>query len=174
MARTEIELNPVSHLTLDAIGKPGQRTFYIQGRTEDQTITILIEKVQAQTMAIGIEQFLGEVAGRFPDLPAPTADYAEEEMRIQPPVDPLFRAGDLALAYDTDTDRMVLVVREAQMEGQDPEKTGVVRFWCTRSQMLALSHWALDVASRGRPACPYCGEPMDDDHICPKKNGHKH
>ena len=27
----EIELNPVSHITADAIGPPGKRVFYLQG-----------------------------------------------------------------------------------------------------------------------------------------------
>ena len=31
MAPTEIDLNPVSHITTDAIGQPGKRVFYIQG-----------------------------------------------------------------------------------------------------------------------------------------------
>ena len=31
MPRSELDLNPVQHITSDAIGQPGQRVFYIQG-----------------------------------------------------------------------------------------------------------------------------------------------
>ena len=96
-------------------------------------------------------------------------------MRITPPVDPLFRVGEMGLGYDEEHDMVVLVAREMLAEGQDAEESGVVRFWCTRSQVRALGHWGLEVANRGRPICPQCGEPMDPaGHFCPKKNGHKH
>lgn len=55
MPRIEMDLNPVLHITADAIGQPGQRVFYIQGRTEDSVVTVIVEKVQIQTLALGIE-----------------------------------------------------------------------------------------------------------------------
>ena len=175
MPSTEIDLQPVSHVTTDAIGQPGKRVFYIQGWQDERTVTLIIEKVQIQSLAVGLEQFLTEVHEKFPDLPEASADYEEERMRISPPVDPVFRVGELGLGYDSEHDLVVLVMRETVAEGQDPEEAGVVRFWCTRSQLRAMCHWGMEVASRGRPFCPQCGEPMDPaGHFCPKKNGHKH
>jgi uncharacterized repeat protein (TIGR03847 family) len=175
MPPTEIELNPITHITADAIGQPGKRVFYVQAWQDQRTVTLIIEKIQLQSLAVGIEQFLGEVDEKFPELPEAKADYVEAMMRISPPVDPLFRAGEFGLGFDADRDMLVLVVRELLPEGQDPTEAGVVRMWCTRSQLRALAHWGLDVVSRGRPLCPQCGEPMDPEgHFCPKKNGHKH
>ena len=34
MSRSELDLNPVQHITSDAIGQPGQRVFYLQGWRE--------------------------------------------------------------------------------------------------------------------------------------------
>jgi uncharacterized repeat protein (TIGR03847 family) len=175
MAGTEIDLQPVSHITTDALGQPGKRIFYIQGWQGERTVTLIIEKVQIQSLAVGLEQFLTEVQEKFPDLPEASADYDEENMHINPPVDPIFRVGELGLGYDSEHDLVVLVTREVVAEGQDPEEGGVVRFWCTRSQLRAMCRWGMEVASRGRPVCPQCGEPMDPaGHFCPKKNGHKH
>lgn len=178
MPRIEIDLNPVTHITTDAIGQPGQRVFYIQGRTEDRVVTIIVEKVQIQTLALGVEDFLAELNQRYPDLQPVSPDYDEAAMQIQPPVDPLFRVGELGLAYDADHDLAVLVAREVltgENEGEDPEDASVVRFWCTRSQLYAMGRWGLEVSGRGRPVCPYCGQPMDPSgHFCPKRNGHKH
>jgi uncharacterized repeat protein (TIGR03847 family) len=69
----------------------------------------------------------------------------------------------------------VLITRELLPEDQDPEQASSIRFWCTRSQLRAMCHWGMEVASRGRPSCPQCGQPMDPEgHFCPKKNGHQH
>jgi uncharacterized repeat protein (TIGR03847 family) len=175
MPQTDIDLHPVTHITADAIGQPGKRVFYIQGWQEERTVTLIIEKIQLQTLAIGLEQFLAEIHEKFPNLPEAVAEYQEEKMRIHPPVDPLFRVGEIGLGYDAENDLLVLVVRELLSEGQEPSEAGAVRFWCTRSQLRAMAHWGMEVASRGRPLCPQCGEPMDPEgHFCPKKNGHKH
>jgi uncharacterized repeat protein (TIGR03847 family) len=175
MPATEIDLRPVSHITTDAIGQPGKRVFYIQGWQDERTITVIVEKIQIQSLAVGLEQFLAEIQEKFPDLPEASADYNEEKMRIHPPVDPVFRVGELGLGYDAEEDLAVLITREVTPEGDDPQETGVIRFWCTRSQLRAMCHWGMEIASRGRPLCPQCGQPMDPEgHFCPKKNGHQH
>ncbi len=96
-------------------------------------------------------------------------------MHIHLPVEPLFRAGEIGLGYDSSRDLAVIIVRELLPEDQDPESASVVRFWCSRPQLRALAHWGAEVVSRGRPICPQCGQPIDPEgHFCPKKNGHKH
>jgi uncharacterized repeat protein (TIGR03847 family) len=174
MPRQEIDLRPVTHIMTDAIGPPGKRVFYIQGWENDRTITLIVEKIQIQSLAVGAERFLAEIKEKFPDLPEASPDYVEEKMHIHPPVDPLFRVGEIGLGYDADNDLVVLVARELLEEGQDPEEGAVVRFWCSRAQLRAMCNWGVEVASRGRPICPQCGEPMDPEgHFCPKKNGHQ-
>ena len=175
MAPLDIELRPVTHITTDAIGQPGKRVFYIQGWQDERTVTLIIEKVQIQSLAIGLEQFLVEVAEKYPDLPDASADFDEEKMHIQPPVDPLFRVGEIGLGYDIDQDLVVLVAHELLAEGSEAEEASVVRYWCTRSQLRAMCRWGIEVAAQGRPLCPQCGQPMDPaGHFCPKRNGHKH
>jgi len=191
MPRIDFELNPVSHITTDAIGQPGKRVFYIQGQKGDQVITLIVEKVQIQTLALGVEEFLSEINKRFPDSPEASGEFEEGLMRIYPPVDPLFRVGELALAYDSDQDMAILIAKEVNNNEESPspeenldpieeseeseDEGNAVRFWCTRSQLLAMCRWGLEVSGRGRPVCPYCGQPMDPSgHFCPKRNGHKH
>lgn len=175
MPATEVDLRPVTHITTDAIGQPGKRVFYIQGWQAERTITVIIEKIQIQSLAVGLEQFLAELQEKFRGLSEASADYEEEMMRIHPPVDPLFRVGELGLGYDSDNDLAVLITKELIPEEQDPESASVVRFWCSRSQLRAMCHWGMEVSSRGRPLCPQCGQPMEPEgHFCPKKNGHQH
>ena len=177
MPRSEQDLNPVQHITADAIGKPGQRVFYLQAwrETDIQPVTVIIEKIQLQTLATGLEQMLSEIAQRNPALSWPSVEYDEDKMHITPPVDPLFRAGEMGLGYDAEQDQIVILVREIVAEGGDPEEASVVRFWCSRQQAGWLAGWGKEIVNRGRPICPQCGQPMEPEgHFCPKKNGHKH
>ena len=177
MPRLDLDLNPVQRITVDAIGQPGQRVFYLQGwrEADAQPVTVILEKVQLQTLAAGLEQMLTEIARQNPDLAQSSAEYDEEKLRITPPVDPLFRAGEMGLGYDAEHDQIVILAREVVLEDGDPVEASVVRFWCNRQQARWLAAWATEVVNRGRPICPQCGQPMEPEgHFCPKKNGHKH
>ena len=177
MPRSELDLNPVQHITADAIGKPGQRVFYLQGWREAdiQPVTVIIEKAQLQTLASGLEQLLTEISQQNSALSESSRQYEEDKMRITPPVDPLFRAGEMGLGYDAEHDQIVILVREILLEGGEAEEASVVRFWCSRDQAGRLAAWSAEVANRGRQTCPQCGQLMEPEgHFCPKKNGHKH
>ena len=170
-----IELRPVGHITTDAIGPSGKRIFYIQAWKDDRTITLSCEKTQIQSLAVGVEQFLADVNTKYADLPDASAEYDEDQMHVHPPLEPMFRIGQLGLGYDPDADLVALELRE-QLEGEDrkADEQTVVRLWCTRSQIRALANWGLEIAARGRPLCPQCGQPMDPEgHFCAKKNGHR-
>jgi uncharacterized repeat protein (TIGR03847 family) len=177
MSHSEINLNPLEHITADAIGQPGSRIFYLQGwRSSDpQPVTIIIEKIQLQSLVEGMDQILDEIARQRPELDLPAAGYDPDKMRITPPLDPLFRAGEIGMGYDVDRDRVVILAREIVPEGGDRQEAAEVRFWCTRLQLRHLADWSKEVIRQGRPICPQCGQPMEPEgHFCPKKNGHKH
>jgi uncharacterized repeat protein (TIGR03847 family) len=101
MSPLEFELKPVLKITTDAIGEPGQRVFYLQAKSEDQLLTLIVEKQQMQSLAIGVEQFLQDLQTSHPELPQASLDYIENEMFIEQPVEPVFRVGQLGLGYDS-------------------------------------------------------------------------
>lgn len=176
MPQTTIDLNPVTHITVDAIGQPGERVFYLQGKTSDQVITLLVEKFQIQTLALAIENLMSELREKTPNLPEASPDYEEEEMTLTPPLDPLYRVGELSLGYETSQDLMIIIAKKVPMEitGTDEDEPSEVRFWCTRSQLWALGRWSIELASRGRPVWPSTGEPiLPPGEFSPKNNGHK-
>ena len=171
----DYDLRPVDQITTDAIGPPGKRVFYLQARKGDDLVTLIIEKAQVQSLAVGVEEFLDDLAERRPDLEAADDSYLEADMKLDKPIDPAFRVGQLGIGYDEDADMMVLVAREIQLEDSQVENPAVARFWCSRSQIRSLCAWGLEVAQRGRPICGNCGQPIDPGgHFCPKRNGHKH
>jgi len=171
MPRIEIELAPVDYITSDAIGPPGQRVFYIQGKKDLQVVTLILEKFQLQSLSIGVENFLSEISERFPDLPAVSREYSPEDMQITPPVEPLFRVANIELGFNLDDDLAILVIHELLPETAE-EEAGIVRYCCTRSQLRALGAWGANVVAGGRPICSQCGEPEEPaGHFCAKKNG---
>jgi len=176
MSRISIDLNPIIHITVDAIGQPGERVFYLQGRNADQVITLLVEKFQIQTLALAIENLMVELREKSPDLVEASPDFEEEAMTLDPPLDPLFRVGEINLGYDPQKDLLILIAKEILIDTPESEeqKPSEVRFWCTRSQLWALSRWGIELASRGRPVWPSTGEPiLPPGEFSPKNNGHK-
>lgn len=173
MPKIDLSLNPVNHITVDAIGKPGNRVFYIQGKKGDETVSLIIEKIQLQTLILGIKDFLEEISNRFNKITPDEVDYKEADMQIKPPIDPLFRVGDMGLAYDEENDIVCIIAKETPADAPESE-SGVVRYWCSRGQLVTIASWAAVVVERGRPICPQCLQPMEPEgHFCPKKNGHK-
>jgi uncharacterized repeat protein (TIGR03847 family) len=175
MFERDTEFRPISHITVDAIGEPGQRTFMLQAWQGDRSVTLIIEKTHVQLLAVGIEDLLRELQNDHPDLGEASGDYSEPEMHIDPRSEPWFRVGELGLGYDERSDLVVLLAKELLEEGDDLSAARSVRFWAGRAQMRALGQWGAEIASRGRPLCPQCGEPLDPTgHFCPKRNGHQH
>jgi uncharacterized repeat protein (TIGR03847 family) len=169
-----IDLNPVLRITTGAIGKPGKRVFYLQAEGESRRISLICEKQQVQALGVGLQEFLQDLQQRHPHLLSPSGSYLEADMELQEPVEPLFRVSQFGLGYDEETDRVILVAQE-QSDDEATENSVTVRFWATRSQMMAMAAHGLGIASQGRPICGNCLQPIDPDgHFCPRRNGHKY
>jgi uncharacterized repeat protein (TIGR03847 family) len=171
MAQEFYDLNPVSRITADAIGPPGKRVFYLQASTQEEIVTLLVEKEQVQALAISVDQMLEELEKREPGSEPPLPSISQYEMLLQEPVEPLFRVGQIGLGYDEDMDLLIIVAQELT---DDPDEMSVARFWATREQVKALSEHSLRVVNAGRPICPLCNQPIDPEgHFCPRENGHQ-
>lgn len=168
----QIEINPVSHLTVGTIGPPGKRVFYLQGGRASQTISLTIEKEQAAMLASSLETFLEELEEKHP---APTRNADEsvlQDMRLREPVEELFRVGNMGMGFNESANQVVLVAYELVEEEEEPN---VVSFWASREQMRALVGRTREVVAAGRAICGNCGRPIDPSgHFCPNRNGHKH
>jgi uncharacterized repeat protein (TIGR03847 family) len=164
-----VDLGTVDRITTDAIGEPGQRSFFIQARAGDRLVTVLVEKQQVQLLSASILEILSRVdkeTGLGPD---------EEEMALEAPVEPIWRAGRLSIGYQEERDLILLEMTEqVEEEAEDAPEPGRVLAWATREQMLSLSRHGALVCSRGRPTCQFCGNPIDaEGHWCPAMNGHR-
>lgn len=176
MAEFAHDLNPVQHIIADAVGEPGDRTFFIQGRDSSELVTLVLEKQEVANLAISVLQLLEELEEKYPDLPP--VEVKKKVLYPESPVEPAFRVGQLVVGYDEEEDMVwviakALVINEAgAIVDPDEEEVPTVRFVATREQMRALSDHALEVIAKGRPTCPLCGRPIDrDGHFCPRSDG---
>ena len=174
MSEQNVPFYHVNAITVDAIGEPGQRVFFLQAKDENQSLTFILEKVQVESLSVAIARLLSEVSKKKTIVDEKDFEFDEEGMHIQPPVDPLFRVGEMGLAFEEDDQKIVLVLQEVLFGEVTAENARKIALRCTPRQLAALSTWSMELVNRGRPICPYCNEPMAKDHLCPKKNGHKH
>jgi uncharacterized repeat protein (TIGR03847 family) len=198
-----IELDPVDRITADAVGEPGERTFFLQARRGDQLITLLVEKQQVQLLAASVVEILARIQQQTGEGPP------EDTMALEEPLIPEWRAGRLSIGYEQERDLLVLEAVEelpaaedeeddegAESELEDVETVAgddlealaeaegeleageraarSVRFWATREQMLSLARHGAAVCAAGRPRCQLCGNPLDPEgHVCTALNGHR-
>jgi uncharacterized repeat protein (TIGR03847 family) len=169
------QLDGPDHFTAGAVGPPGQRVFYLQGREADTTVTLKCEKEQVAALA----EYLGGLLARLPTATA-TADDKRELLQ---PLEAAWPVGSLGVGYDGERDRIVVVANE-RIEEDEGESEGTpespaagepasARFAITRAQAAPFVERARLLQRAGRPTCPMCGEPKDPaGHICPRSNGH--
>lgn len=181
-----IELDPVDRITTDAVGPAGQRTFYLQARRGDQLVTLLVEKQQVQLLSASVVEILAQIGKETGQGPS------EEEMSLDEPLIPEWRAGRLSIGYHDERDLLMLEAEELLHEDEEAAEEPVeepeapasldetaaepqrVRFWATREQMLSLARHGANVCAAGRPLCPFCHNPLDPEgHQCPAMNGHR-
>ncbi|MGE5139189.1 MAG: DUF3090 family protein [Rudaea sp.] len=161
------DMNPVTRVNAGAIGEPGHRVFYLQGRQGTTLVTLQAEKEHISSLSSGIYDMLEKLGEQRADAVPGTYGGTLEE-----PIEPLFRIGQLGLGYEQDQDLFVIVAYQVSEE-EEPESVNVVRLWATREQMRALAENAANAVAGGRPICVLCGRPIDPEgHFCPRRNGH--
>ncbi len=157
-----VELNPTSHITIGAVGEPGQRAFYVQGSQGSQTISLLIEKEQASVLASSFESLLKELKDKHPPEARRTDETIWTDMNLREPVEELFRVGNMGVGFNEETDQIVLVAYELVAEEVDPN---VVSYWISREQARLLIAHVNKLVRSGHFFDP-------GSQFSPKKNGH--
>lgn len=163
---SSFDLPELDHFTAGTEGEPGARIFYLQARAAGQVVTLRLEKGQVAALA----EYLADL---LTDLPAPPDEEVPAESDLIEPVVPEWVVGQIGVAFDESSDRMLVRIDELADEDPDPE-TGWARFSLTRPQVAAFVGRAAHLVTSGRPPCPLCGRPLDPTgHMCIKTNGHR-
>jgi uncharacterized repeat protein (TIGR03847 family) len=154
------------------IGDPGERTFFLQARKGSALVSVAIEKVQVAALAQRLDDLLDAI-----EAPAPPA--IPDEHGLEQPVVELFRVGAMALAWDASSEAVVIEAQTPTEDGEyaelpDDADDGpdLLRVRLDASHARSFVRRAAALVAAGRPACPFCGEPLDaQGHFCPRGNG---
>lgn len=173
---SEAEVTPVI-FTADCLGRPGERSFFIQASGTTGVHTYTLEKEQVRVLAERLRELLLAIdAADTIRSTDPARDPALALVATDPPE---WRVGSMGLAYDEATDRVLVVIEEAGSEDDDDTEDEIadeiaIRFVLRRDQVRAFILHGLAVIAEGRPTCQLCGLPMDPDgHNCPASNGQR-
>ena len=169
----------------EAIGVPGNRRFRVIAGSRGRTAALWMERDQLQAFTSSLQQVLAQITGEDILRPAfeepappppPRADFPEDpDLELQ--------AGPIALAYDEEDDRVVVLMAPVEIievdgtpvlnEDADPE----FRATLTQTGVETFIGLAERVIAAGRPRCPDCGTALNfpgEPHGCIKQNGHRH
>jgi uncharacterized repeat protein (TIGR03847 family) len=186
MARVVHSYDDPDRFVAGTVGEPGARTFFLQARAGSRLTSVACEKEQVMALAERLDVMLDEVARRFDREPAPPVKLDDTDP-LEQPIEEEFRAGTMTLAWEADTERVVIEVfaivtgSEAELEESDPvtaaldtENGEVFIVRLSEEQARAFARRAVALVASGRPACPFCGRPIDPEgHICPRANGYR-
>jgi uncharacterized repeat protein (TIGR03847 family) len=163
-----------------AVGQPGERTFYLQVSDGSRVTSVSLEKFQVSQLAERLDELLDEVLRRT-GATVSALESPNDDGPLDLPLLEDFRVGAIALAWDGESDRVVI---EAQEESESPveplaevvppDGPGVLRVRISPQEARAFAQRALRIVAQGRPPCPLCGLPLDAaGHVCPRQNGYR-
>ena len=155
------------------VGEPGDRSFYLQARKGGALVSVAIEKVQVAVLAQRLDDLLEAVE-------ASSETAVLDDGALEEPVVELFRVGAMALAWDPGSDAIVIEAQTPTDDGEyaelpDDAEEGpdLLRVRIDAAQARSFVRRAEALVASGRPACPFCGQPLDPQgHFCPRGNGH--
>ncbi|MCP9947850.1 MULTISPECIES: DUF3090 domain-containing protein [Actinomadura] len=177
-----ISYDPPERFVAGAVGRPGDRAFYLQARSGRRVTSVGLEKFQVTLLAERLEELLDEVlrrSGGEAAVPAVAPSELQDDGPLDQPVEEEFKVGTMALAWDPEDEQVVIEaqeVTESEAEpdvGEDDPAIAVLRVRISPAQARAFAERALKVVAAGRPPCPLCGLPLDTEgHVCPRQNGY--
>ncbi len=184
MPRQVYDFEPPERFVAGTVGPPGERTFFLQARGGGRLVSVVLEKVQVSLLADKLEELLTEAANRFGvEVPPVTPELIDNDP-LDTPLDEEFRVGTLGLAWDPESQTVIIEAIAASDRIIDPEEDTLdeiddedldrLRVRLTPRQTRAFIDRARRVLSAGRPPCPLCGLPLDPrGHLCPRHNGYR-
>lgn len=162
--------DPPERFVAGTVGPPGGRTFFLQASGGGRLVSVSLEKVQVSVLADRVNDLLDAHAEGTGTEPLGAGDTEP----LATPIEDEFRVDTLALAWDVERSCVVIECHDADPEESEEEALLTLRVVLTPQAARAFARRCGAVVSAGRPACPFCGQPLDPSgHICPRANGYR-
>lgn len=176
MTPTIHDFNWPDRVIIGTIGRPGERTFYLQARIGAQLASIALEKQHAALVASMIDEMLdqlGTLEGNPHNVPTHTPVELVDNDPLEEVVE-LFRVGAMNLGWDS---AMAQVVLEAYAPTDADTADELIQQAASSDEVLlvrmpvgmarAFAKRTHEIVAAGRSMCALCGHPIDPDgHTC--------
>lgn len=177
-----------------AVGKAGDRAFYLQAAQGPRIASVMLEREQVAILADRVMAVIDELERRgLAAIDAGPAAHSSVRP-LEEPIREEFRVGTMTIAWDDDVDELVIearsmtfdagagevATREIEVEEIDEDEIpddapigpDVLRVHLTPSMAQRFARDADTVVGGNRPACPFCGEPLEPTgHLCRRPQG---
>ena len=197
MSRRIFDYGLPDRFVAGTVGQPGNRTFFLQAKRGGSLVSVVLEKVQVQVLAERMALLLAEVSRRGVRVPEALLPGDDDRAPLDEPLVEAFRVGTMTLAWDGESDEIVVEARaqveedeeeddeseddeneadeDLELSDDDPDGPDLLRVRLTPTRARAFAEGALRTVAAGRPPCPVCGQPLDPSgHLCPRRNGYVH
>jgi uncharacterized repeat protein (TIGR03847 family) len=184
------------------VGRPGQRTFFLQAIQGGRIASVALEKVQVSVLADRVAAILAELERRGVTGAKDVAPAGDDDRPLDEPLREEFRVGTLTISWDSDDAELLVEARSLPEEDEDDEDDedaeaaladaadedddeddevpdespigpDILRVRLSPAMALGFAQRARRVVGSGRPPCPFCGQPLNPEgHICARKNGY--
>jgi len=181
MSRQFFFFDQPRRFVVGTVGEPGDRVFFLQVSDNGRVVSVALEKTQVSVLAERMEQLLSDVASRAGEVLA--SDVAPDTSPLENPIDEEFRVAAMALAYDADSNLVVIEAQAASEDSEVAEATlledvedgpDALRVRLAQQAALEFIARARRVVAAGLPPCPLCNQPLDPSgHVCPRHNGYR-
>lgn len=161
------------------IGQPGSRTFIVQAREGRRIASVALEKQQVQQLALRVGQVLDELELRGDDRAGTPTHAVSDLAPLDLPLDEEFRVGAMTIGWDADKARLLIQlfsvdVDEVSLLAELDDDLSRLEAFLTADQAREFVARTQLVVSAGRPACPFCAQPINPEgHVCPRANGYR-
>jgi uncharacterized repeat protein (TIGR03847 family) len=174
MARRLFDFDQPERFVAGTVGEPGARTFFLQARQGGAIVSVALEKLQVSALA----DRLGDLLEAVEDVPD-GAGVQSDDAPLDEPLVEVFRVGVMALAWDPAARQVVIEAQPQEgqeeiieLQGDDADGPDLMRVRIGPAQAHAFVRRAQHLVAAGRPACPFCGEPLEPTgHFCVQSNG---
>lgn len=178
MPRVIYRHQPATRFIVSAIGEPGERQFFIQVKSSDGLNSVTLEKTQVIALTERFEELIRELRrGKLTTAADLSAATVADDLPMELPIDEDFQVGVISITWEKD---LVFVNIQAISQDEnlilDDLDSGPDLIIATLriDQVKGFCERAKFIVNAGRPACPFCGLPIDPlGHLCPRANGYR-
>ncbi len=186
MSRFVYRHDSVLRCKIGTVGLPGERQFFLQVISSQESTCVAIEKTQAIALSERLRVMIRELRrNQLASLDELNVVSERDDATLEFPITEDFRVGVIGISWDQNEQRILVEAQaigdESLIELLDEDEALLIEdapdllsFKLRIHQARSFCDGADAVVAAGRLPCPFCGLPVDAaGHLCPRANGYR-